>query len=307
MIAEASDGIDGFETIYDGNGLILLQKNDPLSGIYRDIRCFGLPRGFFFLASTTFTRNPVDLCLADRRGLCSMIFFCFAGRCSLSNSRSFNTRRGVVLRGRPGPSHSGSLLTLPPLCLLFAAIVGFVAAGLIFIVHADPHGDWDAFAIWNSHARYLYRDGPAWQTHMRNTFHADYPLLVPSMNARVWRYASQEIPETGGWLGLLYTLSALGVLIATLAELRGVRLAMIIGSVLLGTPFFLEFGVLQSADVPLSLYFLSAFALSSHSNAEGSLVCWSFPALWPAAQVGRKNEGLLFIVALHFDSGSGLR
>jgi hypothetical protein len=90
------------------------------------------------------------------------------------------------------------------------------------------------------------------------------------------------------------------VLIATLAELRGVRVALLVGSVLLGTPFFLEFGVLQSADVPLSLYFLSAFALlclySERGDKEsGLLVLAGFMA---GCAGWTKNEGLLFILAL---------
>jgi hypothetical protein len=234
-------------------------------------------------------------------GLCSLIFFLFR-RPMFTVEFALLLVLGAIWfwRRRPGPSQWNSSQRLPSLSLLFAVLVGFVVAPLLFIVHQDPHGDWDAFAIWNSHARYLYRDGPAWQTHIRNTFHADYPLLVPSMNARVWRYTGQEIPETGGWLGLLFVVSALGVLIATLAELRGVRLAMIIGSVLLATPFFLEYGVLQSADVPLSLYFLSAFALlclySERADRESGLLVLS--GFMAGCAGWTKNEGLLFVVAV---------
>src|SRR5262245_55401607 len=234
-------------------------------------------------------------------GLCSLIFFFF-------RRPMFTVEFALLLalaalwffRGRPGTSHFGLMLRLPSATLLVAGIVGFVVAGLIFLVHQDPHGDWDAFAIWNSHARYLYRDGPAWQTDIRNTFHPDYPLLVPSMNARVWRYAGEETPETGGWLGILYTLSALAVLTATLTELRGLRQAFIIGSVLIGTPFFLKYGVLQAADVPLSLYFLCGIALlclySERGGGEsGLLVLCGFMA---GCAAWTKNEGLLYVLAL---------
>src|SRR5438552_2458275 len=97
-------------------------------------------------------------------GICSLIFFLFR-RPMFTVEFALLLVLGAAwfLRRRPGLSHSGSSLTLPPVCLLGAGIVGFVVAGLLFIVHQDPHGDWDAFAIWNSHARYLYRDGAAWQ------------------------------------------------------------------------------------------------------------------------------------------------
>jgi hypothetical protein len=234
-------------------------------------------------------------------GLCSLIFFFFR-RPMFTVEFALLLALGAAwfFRARPGPSHFGAMLRLPAVTLLVAGIVGFVVAGLIFLVHQDPHGDWDAFAIWNSHARYLYRDGPAWQTHIRNTFHPDYPLLVPSMNARVWRYAGEETPETGGWLGIVYTLAALAVLTATLTELRGLRRALIIASVLIGTPFFLEYGVLQAADVPLSLYLLSGIALlclySERGGGDSGLLVLS--GFMAGCAAWTKNEGLLFAMAL---------
>jgi hypothetical protein len=234
-------------------------------------------------------------------GLCSLIFFLFRRPMfTIEIALLLCLAAAWWLKRLVGPSHSRASLTLPSVCLLAAGIVGFVVAGLLFIVHQDPHGDWDAFAIWNSHARYLYRDGPAWQTDIQNSFHPDYPLLVPSMNARAWRYAGEEIPETGGWLGVAYTLSALAVLTAVLAELRGLRIAMIVGSVLLGTPFFLEYGVMQSADVPLSLYFLSTLALfclysERGRDKPGLLVLSGFMA---GCAGWTKNEGLVFMFAL---------
>jgi hypothetical protein len=256
--------------------------------------CFFWPRGLSRATLWTFA-------WPTGAGLCSLIFFLFRRPMFTIEFALLIVLGGVwFLRRRPDPSHSGSSLTVPLVCLLVAGAVGFVVAGLLFIVHQDPHGDWDAFAIWNSHARYLYRDGNAWQTDIRNTFHPDYPLLVPSMNARAWRYEGEEMPETGGWLGLAYILSALAVLTATLAELRGWRIAMIIGSVLLGTPFFLEYGVMQSADVPLSLYLVSAIALlclysERGEGKPGLLVLSGFMA---GCAGWTKNEGLLFIVAL---------
>jgi hypothetical protein len=234
-------------------------------------------------------------------GICSLIFFVFRRPMFTVEFALLLTLAAVwIFWRRPRLSHSPALWQLPLPCLLLAGAVGFVASGLVFAISQNPHGDWDAFAIWNSHARYLYRDGPAWQEHIQNTFHADYPLLVPAVNARAWRYAGQEIPETGGWLGLVFTLSGVAVLIATLIELRNLRRAMLIGLVLLATPFYLEYGVSQSADVPLSLYFLSTIALlclySERASGErGLLVLAGFMA---GCAGWTKNEGLIFIFAL---------
>src|SRR5262245_57600238 len=92
-------------------------------------------------------------------GLCSFIFFLFRRPMfTVEFSLLLALAAAWFLRRRARLSHSSSSLTLPPVCLLAAGIVGFVVAGLLFIVHQDPHGDWDVFSIWNSHARYLYLD-----------------------------------------------------------------------------------------------------------------------------------------------------
>ncbi len=237
---------------------------------------------------------------ATGAGICSLIFFIFR-RPMFTIEFALLLILGIAwfVRRRPRLSHSDSSLRLPITCLLLAAIVGFVFAGLLSAVSRNPHGDWDAFAIWNSHARYLYRDGPGWEEHIQNTFQPDYPLLVPIMNARVWRYMGQEVPDTGGLLGIVLTLSGVAVLIATLIELRNMRLAMLMGLVLLGTPFYIDHGVSQAADVPLSLYFLSAIALlclysDRASGHPGLLILAGFMA---GCASWTKNEGMLFVLA----------
>ncbi len=48
---------------------------------------------------------------------------------------------------------------------------------------AHPHGEgWDAFSIWNLHARFLFRGGTAWRDGFTSIIpwsHPDYPLLLP--------------------------------------------------------------------------------------------------------------------------------
>jgi hypothetical protein len=166
-------------------------------------------------------------------------------------------------------------------------------------VERSPYGDGDAIAMWTSHARYLYRDGPSWQKTILNTFHADYPLLTPATTARLWRYMGQEIPDAAGVLGILYALFALVVLTGSLAHFRGPSRAALFGLTLLGTPFYLDYATSQSADVPLSLYVLVTIALiffQANEAAEnrGPLVLAGFAA---GCAGWTKNEGLLFMAA----------
>src|SRR6185312_991736 len=95
-------------------------------------------------------------------------------------------------------------------------------------------------SIWNSHARYLYRDGPAWQNHIQNTSHPDYPLLVPALVARLWRYIGTDIPDAASISAALFVFGGIAVLAGVLAELRNTRVAVIMALVLAGTPFFVH-------------------------------------------------------------------
>jgi len=236
-------------------------------------------------------------------GLCSLIFVLFRRPMFVVEFASLLILgfTWLILRRPTAPSFESIRRWRPPVVYLLLACAG----GMVFSFWTDrvdrsPHGDWDGTVIWNSHARYLYRDGPAWHKTIWDTFHPDYPLLTPALTARVWRYSGEEVPEAAGNLGALFALSAISILIVTLAQFRTVSRALLFAFVLIGTPFYLDHAVSGSADVPFSLYVLATIALiylASNEPAQnrGLLVLAGFTtgcAGWT------KNEGLLFIVAV---------
>lgn len=169
---------------------------------------------------------------------------------------------------------------------------------------AYPNGDgWDAFAIWNLHARFLFRGGTAWSDGFNALIpwsHPDYPLLVPAAIAHFWAYLGRESQAIPVVIGLGFTISTTGVLFSALMILRGRNLAMLGCMVLLATPFFVELGTSQYADVPLSFFLLGAIVLVCMS---GSLAYRGATGLMVLAGVAcsfaawTKNEGLLFLFA----------
>jgi hypothetical protein len=234
-------------------------------------------------------------------GVCSIIFMLFRrpmfvveGALLVALAVAWYVSKGPSLIGRP------AFRQPPAAYLLLAVAVGMVLSFWIIRVERSPHGDGDAIATWNSHARYLYRDGPFWQKTILNTFHPDYPLLTASMTARLWRYMGTEIPDAAGFLGALYAISAVGILTCTLVELRTASRAVPFTLTLLATPFYVDYAVSGSADVPLSLYVLATVALIClHSKTmpshRGLLVLAGFTA---GCAGWTKNDGLLTIVAV---------
>jgi hypothetical protein len=173
---------------------------------------------------------------------------------------------------------------------------------------ARPHGDgWDAFAIWNLHARFLFLGGSHWRDGLSALIpwsHTDYPPLVPAAIAHIWSYIGHDDPIVPAILGLVFTVATLGLLVSTMAALRGITSAALAGITLASTPFFIEQGASQYADIPLSFFFLAAIALlhlfqqrSAHVP-DGSLTgLFVLAGVAAGFAAWTKNEGLLFLFA----------
>ena len=181
---------------------------------------------------------------------------------------------------------------------LCAALYSAIAS-----VVAHPNGEgWDAFSIWNLHARFLFRGGSFWRDGFTDVIawsHPDYPLLLPGAIAHFWTYLGRESHFVPAIVGLVFTFTTVAVLFSTLSLLRGRTTALLASLVLVSTPLFIEQGTSQYADVPLSFFCLAAISLLCVFNSEvqphGGPLALSGLAAGFAAWT--KNEGLLFLVA----------
>jgi len=70
---------------------------------------------------------------------------------------------------------------VPILAVVFAIGLGWSVGSSVIHVERYPNGLTDGWNIWNSHAKYLAAGGKTWTVDIRNTFHPDYPLLVPGV------------------------------------------------------------------------------------------------------------------------------
>lgn len=182
----------------------------------------------------------------------------------------------------------------------------FYAAAMRTFAHAHIDG-WDAFAIWNLHARFLLLGGAHWRdgfTALIPWSHPDYPLLLPAAIAHFWSYLGHDDPRVPAAIGFVFTFATVGVLFSSLSMLRGRTSAMLATIALVATPAFIEQGTAQYADVPLSFFYLAAIVLlclsdywvtNNLSGPTGLLVLTGLAAGFAA---WTKNEGLLFLVIL---------
>jgi hypothetical protein len=187
-----------------------------------------------------------------------------------------------------------------------SVLAALYAAALRALAH--PHGDgWDAFAIWNLHARFLFLGDIHWREGFSALIpwsHPDYPPLLPAAIAHFWTYIGHDDPIVPAMISLAFTFATLGLLVSSLATLRGFTSAALAGMALASTPFFIEQGASQYADIPLSFFLLAAIALLHLSQQRSAQIVDGRPLrllVLAGAAAGfaawTKNEGLLFLVA----------
>ncbi len=131
------------------------------------------------------------------------------------------------------------------------------------IASANPNGQWDAWAIWNKHAKFLatsdtWRDAAS---PLLGATHPEYPMLLPSVVARVWLMSGDTASVVPLVIGLLFFAALIGLFISTLAILRGTLAAALGTLILLSLQPLLYWAASQYADVPLACLMTAALAL----------------------------------------------
>ena len=170
--------------------------------------------------------------------------------------------RGLSLAPAP-PS------TLPaherPLKLAAGVACVFSLGAILLTIAQSPMGGWDAWAIWNLKARFLYfglADG-SWSQLFRVEIgtHPDYPLLLPATIARYWLSLGEASQWAPGLIGFACVLLCVMFLIGagrTRADSSIVYAGVL---VFLSSTAVTQQAGIQFADLPLALYFLAAVVM----------------------------------------------
>ena len=176
-------------------------------------------------------------------------------------------------------------------------------ANLAILALKMPHGGWDAWAIWNMRARFIFKAGPLWRdafSYVIDRSRPDYPILVPASIAGIWTAIGTDTVIVPAVLAILFTLAIVGLTVSSLSILRGRSQALFAGLVLLGTPLLITHTASQYADVPLGFFFLATLVLISlqdnlASNAGDFMLLAGITA---GLSAWTKNEGLLFVISI---------
>lgn len=190
-----------------------------------------------------------------------------------------------------------------PILVLFLVMLASSIVILISLSLKNPHGSWDAWAIWNMRARFLFRGGEQWRDAFSNILswsHPDYPLLIPGLIARCWKYVGNETIAIPALISILFTLATLLLMIFSISLLRSRTQGLLAGIVLLGTPFFITVGASQYADIPLGFFFLATIVLFCFQNRfkENNFSLLLLTGAMAGFAAWTKNEGISFLLSI---------
>ena len=212
--------------------------------------------------------------------------------------KGFLRREGVLLPEENIPLRYRLIFPVLFAGTLISSVVSIVIAFL-----KEPHRKWDAWVIWNLHARFILRGGEYWQDFLSSGLdwtHPDYPLLLPLSVVRMWKYAGSETLYGPIVLSILFTLAVAGLLVFSLAILRSRSQGYLAGLVLMGSPYFLDMGAYQFADIPLAFFFLATLVVFFFQDRFSGRHDYSLMLAGLAAALAAwtKNEGLLFLLCV---------
>ena len=256
----------------------------------------GVSSGVFFLCLFIGT-SVIHLALLEVMLFCALLMILLTSgakhKAALSGAPSVEPLSQTIV--------DSTVSWLAPLAFVFAfgsSLYSFLTLSL-----RNPHGAWDAWAIWNSRARFLFRAGDQWRDAFSPLLawsHPDYPLLLPASVARLWSYAGSESQAAPVILALSFTFATVGLIVSSLFTLRGRNQGFLAGMVLVSTPFFVEHGASQYADVPLGFFYLATIVLFCMQDRvlQGSGRLAILAGITAGLAAWTKNEGLLFLVSI---------
>jgi len=176
----------------------------------------------------------------------------------------------------------------------FVSLLTFVTG-----VTSFPNGSWDAWAIWNLGARYLFLGGSNWQNVFSSTlFHPDYPLLLAINVARGWRYLGNTDQAVPILVAFFYAAITLGLVVTALRFFRGSMAGWIAGLMLLCSSAFSVQAATLCADIPLSFYILATVLILTFCMKWESPRLLILSGITAGLATWTKNEGWLFLVAI---------
>lgn len=167
---------------------------------------------------------------------------------------------------------------------------------VIVLSFGMPHGNWDAWAMWNTRARIL-----AFSDHWQDVFspylaHADYPILLPLWIAGKWRMTESAPPLVPICTQIAVYIAIVSLSIGFIGLCAGAVFAAIGGVVIAVFVSLPEYMSWQYADPLIALTFAASMAWLIMLNVGDEIAAYMAAGMCIGAPVAIKAEGGTFFV-----------
>lgn len=194
-----------------------------------------------------------------------------------------------------------ALKNAPPF-LLLVVLLALAQFTHHFFTTVVRWGDWDAWAIWSQHGRFL-----ADASHYANLFtndiswtHPDYPLMLPSLLAMLWKSFGIHTAEVPALFGYSVALSLVLLVFSSFLEKRLTVSGMTLFLILSGSMLLFPFASTQQADTLIAVFVLVPAVLINHIPEKNDRFHLILIGFFAAVCGWIKNEGLMFFALFAF-------
>ena len=167
-------------------------------------------------------------------------------------------------------------------------------------VYHNPYGGWDAWALYDMKARFLFLGGAHWKNLFALHWHTQpsYPLLLSSIYTLAWGMIGTNSFQAPVITAVMFTVSCCGLLFSGVARYSNIGLGFIFLILLLTTPFFIIHGLSQYADIVVAYYLLASVITIIISLRESRKDFAFLSGLFLGFLSFTKNEGIIMMSIL---------
>jgi len=183
--------------------------------------------------------------------------------------------------------------------LLFGISMLIVIGNILYVIVLSsgmPHGNWDAWAMWNTRARIL-----AFSDHWQDVFspylaHADYPILLPLWIAGKWRMIGSATPIIPICTQIIIYIGILSLAIGFIGLSAGAVFAAVGGVVVAIFASLPEYMSWQYADPLIAFTFAASMAWLLMPDRDDDFAGYIAAGMCIGAPIAVKSEGVTFFV-----------
>ncbi|WP_353721300.1 hypothetical protein [Dyadobacter sp. 676] len=201
----------------------------------------------------------------------------------------------ALLKKKDSPESVSKRLSASNL-LIFS--IGILVLTLRFNKHLHRWGDWDAYAIWTHHAKFLFYP-EYWKTMFTQKLastHPDYPLMLPSIIALTWRNVNLITPIVPMAISYFTFLSISATIFLSLNQHRRLFFSILSLLIFALDSKYLNIAASQYADTMLAFFILIAFVLYKQIDDKRTYNIAILLGFVAGSAAWVKNEGILFFL-----------